>query len=298
MSESTPSESIYVLGAGSIGLMLAAHLSQRFSVAVVARSGATPGELRFFLREGDAERSITLPQYPADMLSVAGRMIVCTKAQDALAAVNTVAHCLNGKSKLLLMQNGMGSQEEIVSAYPDISIHAASSTEGAYRESADVVVHAGRGLTRIGTMSGDPFDWVSLFQSAGLAAERAEPITKYLADKLRINCLINPLTVLHNCRNGALLEIPAARDRMQKLGKEADSVLAAAGYCFDETAYTAALRVAMATAGNQSSMLQDARAGRSLELPYMNGYLLCLAARLGLRADEHQALVDEVARRF
>lgn len=291
----TRSDSVYILGIGSIGLMLAAHLSQAMPVVLVSRPGTERKELSFCLREGEEARTVVLPQCPADSLTASvGRMIVCTKAQDALGAVEAVAPCLHSDSKLLLMQNGMGSQEAIADAYPELSIYAASSTEGAYRETADVVVHAGRGLTRIGRMSGAAFDWITLFRSAGLEAETAEPIDQYLADKLRINCLINPLTVLHNCRNGALLEIPAARSRMEKLGVEADVVLAAAGFNFDEAAFTVALRVATATANNRSSMLQDARAGRGLELAYMNGYLLQLARRHGIPADEHRALVDEV----
>lgn len=276
--------------------MLAAHLSQVVPVVLIGRSGTATGELHFRFREKDEERSVVLPRCPADALDTSvEQVIVCTKAQDALSAVDTIAHCLSQDSKLLLMQNGMGSQEAIVSAYPGLSIYAASSTEGAYRESADVVVHAGRGLTRIGHMNGKTFEWVALFQSAGLEAEAAEPIERFLADKLRINCLINPLTVIHDCRNGDLLKIPAALARMEKLGAEADAVLAAAGFSFDEAAFTVAKRVAKATANNRSSMLQDARAGRGLELAYMNGYLLKLAERHGIPADEHRALVDEMA---
>lgn len=298
MSESYPADSIYILGAGSIGLMLAAHLSQVSSVVVVGRPGTAAGDLQFRFREGGRERTLSVPRCPLDSLSVrVGRMIVCTKAQDALAAVEALGSCLDADSKLLLMQNGMGSQEAIVNAFPHVSVYAASSTEGAYRESADVVVHAGRGLSRIGHMSGERFDWVTLFRSAGLEAEVAEPIANYLADKLRINCLINPLTVIHDCRNGALLEIPEARRRMEKLGAEADAVLAAAGFRFEEPAYTAARRVAQVTAGNRSSMLQDARAGRELELAYMNGYLLELAERHEVAAEEHRALVEEITRR-
>lgn len=297
MPESYPSDSVYILGAGSIGLMLAAHISSVAPVALVGRPGTTKNELSFRYREAEQERVVTVPRCPVDLLDVrVGQMIVCTKAQDALAAVQQVAHCLDADSKLLLMQNGMGSQEAIVAAFPDLSIYAASSTEGAYRESSDLVVHAGRGLTRIGSMSGAAFDWVALLGSAGLVAETAEPISRYLADKLRINCLINPLTVIHDCRNGALLELPATLARMQKLGAEADAVLAAAGFGFDEPAFAVATRVAKSTAGNRSSMLQDARAGRSLELPYMNGYLLRLAERHDVPADEHRILVDEVMR--
>lgn len=293
---SSSPETIHILGAGSIGVMLAAHLSRAASVILIRRPGHSARELRFRFQEGNTETLITLPQRPADALDAPIRqLIVCTKAYDALRAAESVAGFLAPDCALLLMQNGMGSQEAIVERFPSLNIHAASSTEGAYRESPDRVVHAGRGLTRIGPMNGHAFHWTDMFRSAGLEAELAEPIEWHLADKLRINCLINPLTVVHDCRNGDLLEIPEALARMQRLGAEADAVLAAAGFTFDELAFEVAARVARATAANYSSMRQDARAGRRLELEYMTGYLLRLAERHGISADEHRATYREVA---
>lgn len=294
MSSST--ETVYILGAGSIGLMLAAHLSRVSPVVLIRRPGHSAPKLQFRFREEGTDTSVTLPQLPADALGAPiRRVIVCTKAYDALSAVGSTAGFLAAEGELLLMQNGMGSQEAIAQQFPALGIHAASSTEGAYREPPDTVVHAGRGITRIGRMNGEPFDWTELFQSAGLRAEQAEPITWYLTDKLRVNCLINPLTVLHDCRNGALLETPEALARMRRLGAEADAVLSAAGFTFAESTFDAAQRVAGTTAGNYSSMLQDARAGRRLELDYMTGYLLRLAEGHAVSADEHRVVYRKIA---
>jgi 2-dehydropantoate 2-reductase len=289
-------ETVHILGAGSIGLMLAAHLSRIVPVTLIRRPGQTAPELRLRFREADQETTLILPQRSAGSLEApVRRVIVCTKAQDALSAVEGIAGFLAEDSKLLLLQNGMGSQEAIVSRFPALSIHAASSTEGAYREPPETVVHAGRGITRIGRMNGEAFDWTALFKSAGLKAEQAEPIAWHLANKLRINCLINPLTVLYDCRNGALLENPESLARMGRLGEEADAVLSAAGFSFDEPAFDTAVRVARSTADNLSSMLQDARAGRSLELPYMNGYLLRLAEHYAVPADENHGVFEQIA---
>ncbi|MCW8193701.1 2-dehydropantoate 2-reductase [Proteobacteria bacterium 005FR1] len=294
---SSPVDTVHILGAGSIGLMLAAHLSRVVPVTLIRRPGMTTPELRFRFREGNNETIVTLPQQTTETLDAAiERVIVCTKAQDALAAVESVADYLTEGSGLLLMQNGMGSQEAIVDRFPGLSIHAASSTEGAYREPPDTVVHAGRGITRIGGLTGKAFDWTALFQTAGLDAEQVEQIEWHLGNKLRINCLINPLTVLYDCRNGELLAIPAALEQMRRLGTEADAVLAAAGFTFSEPAFDVARQVARATANNRSSMLQDASAGRALELDYMTGYLLALAERCGVSAEEHRAVYQQITK--
>jgi len=287
----SPSETVHILGAGSIGLMVAAYLSRISPVVLIRRPGCPEGELRFRLREADTETAVTLPQRPADTLEgPVRRMLLCTKAQDALSAVEATADKLAADAALLLMQNGMGSQEAIVRRFPALSVYAASTTEGAYRPEPDTVVHAGRGITRVGRLGGPNFDWTALFRAAGFDAETAEPIQWHLANKLRVNALINPLTVVYNCLNGELLERPDAVDRMRRLGEEADRLLGAAGYAFDTSAFAEAVRVARATAANRSSMLQDARAGRTLEVDYITGYLLSLAGTHGLSVPAHQAL--------
>lgn len=236
-----------------------------------------------------------LAQCAADSMdSPVHRVIVCTKAQDAQPAVADVAETLADDAAVLLMHNGMGPQEAIARAYPHLSVYAASSTEGAYRPAPDTVVHAGRGVTRIGRLGGAAFDWTSIFRSAGLEAETAEPIEWYLAGKLRVNALINPLTVLYDCPNGQLLDSAEALEWMRRLGEEADRVLAAAGFEFADTAFDAAVAVAHATAANHSSMLQDARAGRVLELEPITGYLLKLARDHRLTAPAHEQVHERL----
>lgn len=289
---------IHILGAGSIGLLLAARLAPVADTVLVRRPGRYPPQRDLILQEGLTQQRRLIPQLGSDALpDPVRRLIVCTKAYDALPALQQLGAQLPADVRLLLMQNGMTSQEDILAAFPHASIYAASSTEGAYRSGPDCVVHAGRGNTHIGWLQGAKEDWVGLLRRAGLASEPADPIRWRLANKLRVNALINPLTVLHDCRNGELLERPAALAAMRRLGAEADAVLAAAGYRFEDSAFEQASEVARRTASNVSSMLQDARAGRRLELEAITGYLLQLATRYGAPAPEHQALYAQLATR-
>jgi len=285
------SDTIHILGAGSIGLLLATRLTPVAAVVLIRRAGAHPPCVTLTLQEDAADYRFDIAQTSADRLQrPIERLIVCTKAYDALPAVQSLGAQLQADAALLLMQNGMSSQEEITAALPQASIYAASSTEGAYRPAPGCVRHAGRGITRIGRIQGQKQDWVGLFQAAALQSQIAEPIRWHLANKLRINALINPLTVLHDCRNGELLERPKARTEMQRLGEEVDRILQAAGYHFDDSAYQQAAAVASATSANLSSMLQDARAGRRLELDAITGYLLRLADEYAIDAPANRAL--------
>lgn len=287
---------VHILGAGSIGLLLAVRLAPVADVTLIRRPGDWPSDFALTLEDSGSAQRLTLPQVAADALPrPAERIIVCTKAYDALPALQALEPGLPPTAALLLMQNGMGSQEAVATAFPQASIYAASSTEGAYRPAPDRLVHAGRGITRIGRLQGAEQDWVELLRRAGFECESAEPIQWHLANKLRINALINPLTVLHDCRNGGLLTRPEVLATMRRLGEEADTILAAAGFTFLDSAFDQAVEVASSTAANISSMLQDARAGRPLELDAITGYLLQLAERHGLPAPENRAVYQRLA---
>lgn len=291
-------EPLHILGAGSMGLLLAARLLPVANPMLLRRPGYWPARLQLTLQEGDARQQLAIAQLGTDALvRPVERLIVCTKAYDVLPALQGLGARLAPDAALLLVQNGMGSQQAVVRAFPGCSIYAASTTEGAYRPAPGCVVHAGRGITRIGRLRGAAQDWVGLLQAAGLDCEAVEAIDWHLAGKLRINALINPLTVLHGCRNGELLTRPEAVAAMRRLGAEADAVLAAAGYTFPEPAFEQAAAVARQTAANVSSMLQDARAGRPLELDAITGHLLELAQRHGVPAPEHQALYEKLTPR-
>lgn len=281
---------VYILGAGSIGLLLATHLAGQRQVRLLRRAGAAAATAAFVLEQEGRRRELRLEQLGCDAVtSPIDELIVCTKAYDALSALESLRPQL-GSAKVLLMQNGMGSQDEIAAVFPELRLHAACSTEGAFRPDPGTVVHAGRGITRIGALQGPPHAWSEMLDGAGLAAETVADIHWHLANKLRVNALINPLTVRYHCRNGQLLTHPQAVVEMRRLGEEADAVLAAAGFTFPEAAAELATTVARATAANVSSMAQDARAGRRLEIDHINGYLVRLGAEHGVPAPAHAAI--------
>jgi ketopantoate reductase len=62
-----------------------------------------------------------------------------------------------------------------------------------------------------------------------------------------------------------------------------------------EDAWTDLLLTCEQTATNRNSMLQDLEAGRALELPWLNGWLLEQARTLGLSLPHHQEIVRKLA---
>jgi 2-dehydropantoate 2-reductase len=160
---------IHILGAGSMGCLWAAHLSHSNTVCFVSRKPATNSSKQFILHKPykrDAScyqiPSLTIkeiiqetihPTTDQDSLSSIDTLLVCTKSYDALSALTELKPKLTVHTNIILFQNGLGSQYDIINAFPDNPIFAAVSTEGANRKSETEIIHAGVGETKLGLLT-------------------------------------------------------------------------------------------------------------------------------------------------
>ncbi|BAN46824.1 putative 2-dehydropantoate 2-reductase [Metapseudomonas resinovorans] len=278
----------HVLGAGSLGSLWAARLARAgVPVRLLLRDRAR-------LKAYEAAGGLTLVEqgqarlYPiaAELPSGTGpieRLLVACKAYDAEAAVQPLLPRLAPGAELILLQNGLGSQDQVALRVPHARCVLASSTEGAFRESDFQVVFAGHGFTWLGDPQrpGAP-QWLDELEHAGIPHGWTPDILSRLWRKLALNCAINPLTVLHDCRNGGLAEHPA---EVSVLCAELVELLQRCGQpAAAEDLHEEVLRVIQATAANYSSMYQDVANGRRTEISYLLGHACATAARhqLGL----------------
>ncbi|MCY1436381.1 2-dehydropantoate 2-reductase [compost metagenome] len=169
----------------------------------------------------------------------------------------------------------------------------ASSTEGAFREADFRVVFAGHGFTWLG----DPLRpaapaWLDDLEQAGIPHGWTPDILSRLWRKLALNCAINPLTVLHDCRNGGLAEHPA---EVGVLCAELAELLDRCGQPdAAEGLHGEVLRVIQATAANYSSMYQDVANRRRTEISYLLGHACATAARHQLGLPHLQGLHERL----
>lgn len=276
----------HILGAGSLGSLWACRLARAdLPVRLILRNA---GRLADYRRAGgltlvDGARSQLCPlaaELPEATAPIA-RLLVACKAYDAEPAVARVAHRLLPGGEILLLQNGLGSQQAIAERWPQSRCIFVSSTEGAYREADWRVVLAGRGENWLGDPEdGTPPGWLAELATAGIPATWSEAIIGRLWRKLALNCAINPLTVLYDCRNGGLLQ---RREEVARLCEELARLLESCGQADAAQGLLAqTLQVIEATAGNYSSMYQDVAAGRRTELSYLLGHACRTAQRQAL----------------
>ncbi|MCO7521935.1 MULTISPECIES: putative 2-dehydropantoate 2-reductase [unclassified Pseudomonas] len=285
----------HILGAGSLGSLWACRLARAGKpVRLILRD---PQRLAAYQRGGgltlvehDGQRHYAIPAETASAPGPIHRLLVACKAYDAAPAVAQLAPRLAQGGELVLLQNGLGSQDEVAEQVPHARCVFASSTEGAFREDDWQVRFAGHGFNWLGD-PGNPSvpHWFDDLLDAGIPGQWTPDIATRLWRKLALNCAINPLTVLHGCHNGGLLghlgEVDQLCDELAGLLRRCGQPEAAEGLHEDVQ------RVIVATAANYSSMYQDVRHGRRTEVHYLLGHACRSAARHGAAVPQLERLL-------
>jgi len=289
----------HILGAGAIGCLFADALAASgCKPTLLMRSGARDEFLRVVIERGAARSERGLDAEASDSAAKISHLLVTTKAYDVRAAVASVARRVNRDGVVVLLANGMGFSEQVCADWPDLDVYCGTTTEGAYRRAPLHVRHAGGGETRIGrTGARTEPRW---FDHLARALENCvwDPaIDRALWMKLAVNSVINPLTALHDCRNGELAERGELAAQVAPLCEEIARICRAGGFAEVAAGLPRTVADVIAkTAGNRSSMLQDMEAGRPTEIDYINGYLLQVADRHGIEAPRNRELVARIHR--
>lgn len=295
------SEPLYILGAGSLGLLWAARC---------ARAGV---DCRLLLRTAPALAAwqargnlLTLEQHgqtwqtsvPAELAGSSRQpihhLVVATKAWAATAAVDSLMPRLRRRSQVLLLQNGLGSQQAVSQRLTSQRVLYASVTDGAWQRTANHVVWAGIGQTQIGDPQPRPAPaWLERLSRADIDWQWQPDILAVLWLKLAINCAINPITALHDCPNGAVPERAGAT--FAPLLGELHALLGSQNIALSLAELEQRiLGVIQATASNSSSMRQDLRAGRRTEIDFILGYACRTARQVGLATPVLDALYQQL----
>ena len=296
-----------------MGCLWASHLHHAFqqtsehSVQFLSTRDKTHEHIQFslsspFLSVEQQRFNIDLPVSKASDIKPATQtqpniILLCTKSYHALDAALALQTYLNEHCYLVLFQNGLGSQHKILQALPEIPLYAAVSTEGVNRQSNGNLIHAGKGLTRIGPINEAArqqakFDkCLSTLSHNGLATQANINIWPALWEKLAINCAINPFTAILNCPNGEIKNTRLFQENWPALKLELSAMLNQAGVPISsQELEIRVFEVIENTRSNISSMLQDIRAKRQTEIEDINGFAARYLAENGLSNTLNQDL--------
>ena len=278
---------IGLLGIGAIGSLMAYHW-RNLPVVVLPKIPQRPSHIH--LIHHSEHWQAELPVWQGSALTW---LVVCTKAAATLPALQSWRALLPQVEHILLIQNGMGQQQQVWEYLQQEGLQAqlwaGCCTEGAYRQ-GDIVHYAGEGRTQIGRWpSGEP---CAKLPPLLPHTEYVDAIAPLLRQKLAINAVINPLTAYYRCLNGELAQ--QYQPQLSALCAEISALYQALGWTLSQPLFEQALSVANATAANRSSTLQDIEAQRPTELDYICGYLLTQATAIGQPLPLTQELISSL----
>ena len=296
------SQTWHVLGAGAIGGWLACELQTVDCAITLLHHRDTEPTRRLTLSKAasaapnKAPISFTFEQEPVSQESAISTLLVCTKAWATEAAVRSVAHRLSKNTQVVLLGNGMGLAERVIPLIGDAALILGSTTAGCRRNDRNRLHLSSAGTTYLGPAGADsnPPSWLPLWQRSLTQCHWQPDIRSILLAKTAVNAVINPLTAIHQVKNGALLQ-PELLSRTEAAITEVQRLLTAA----DETVIANALpdrvkAICQATAQNDSSMKVDLANGNPTEAEWILGWLLTQLVSEPPATPVLQALYDEI----
>ncbi|WP_169309232.1 ketopantoate reductase family protein [Desulforhopalus sp. IMCC35007] len=235
-----------------------------------------------------------------NQLSPVDVVLLCVKSYDIKSCLDFCTPFLSEQTLLIFMQNGISHLA------CEAALHGAAAAYGTTTEGATIlghghVLHAGRGTTFLGFLNtpASHFNTLlqatnDLFERGGIESHLTSAILTKLWGKLFVNVGINALTATLDCKNGELLTLPGASERMENAIQEAIKVANAKKIEIIGNPVEAARSVCQKTAGNVSSMLQDVRKKRKTEIDAINGAVVAFGKKLGIDTPQNKRLMQQV----
>ncbi|RXS42131.1 2-dehydropantoate 2-reductase [Idiomarina sp. 29L] len=287
----------YVLGPGAISGLIASHLleAKQQCSALTRKKESKHGQLT--LKEGTINSTYTLPFLPTQKCQLAkdAVFIVAVKAFDVVNTLESIT-AIPGFDKdtpIILSHNGM---LELPNSLTSLNIYHLVTTHGAVKLAQEpthiVIEHRGKGRSWL-QQKENKADFEAILAKSFKPILFESDIQTRRWSKLLINCVINPLTAIHQCNNGELLKAEW-QEVIQSLVDEAVCVARVEQVNLDaKSVYEEILRVAGETRNNESSMRQDIRHNRRTEIDYLTGYIIKRAKKAGLKVPAHEKLMSD-----
>lgn len=284
---------ITIVGPGAIGSLWACKLHQAgHNVSLCSRSTAKQLSIKL-----DNHSEILCHNNDDQRLHQTDVLLITVKAWQVEAALLPLLKKLDPKTILLFMHNGMGAVDALQSHISHFPIALATTTHGALKPSTNHVLHTGNGQTQIGAYNdlGQQCSFLAdVFNHALPNTAWNSNINTALWNKLAINCAINPLTALHQCKNGDLAQ-PQFQIEIQEIVTELVQVMKANHIQADEKSLLNTIyNVINATAENYSSMHQDIHHKRNSEIDFITGFLIKAAAKHHITLPKNRALYESI----
>jgi 2-dehydropantoate 2-reductase len=226
-------------------------------------------------------------------------VIVCVKTYSLQRVLDEIMACgaLNGNLRnavFILLMNGMGNRE--IFKLPKHNVFEGITSIGVNFPEDGSIELKGKGKTFFEEGIGPEFRHFmrEMFEEKGFEIEFAKDFKNHQWNKLFVNSVINPIAALTRKHNGIVLS-KCLEGTVEKVVEECVSV-AAKEECLanKDTVLDLVRSIASRTSMNTSSMLQDVQRGRMTEIDSINGYVIRLARKHGIKVPANETLYSLV----
>ena len=295
---------LYIVGAGALGLHLAARLSTVTPVTIVARGPRAARLAREgFDLAGSEQGHFQLPVVDfAQPLPASAELLLAVKATQLR---ETLHHLRPGPQHALgLCQTGLG----IAAMARALAPSAARVRLGCWLAvglASPTVVRVG-GVYQVELAADDPEAlrtrdrWQRLLGAAGYPVRTVSSVAACEWRKALINLAVSGLCASLGERTGAIVDSPPLNALAREILQEARSVAAAEGVRLGDDDLERVFTSAANLRDSRNTMLQDVTRGESTEMQFLNLAVARLAVKHGLFAPVNAVvarLVEHVERR-
>ena len=300
-----------MVGAGAIGGMMAARLAAAgHAVSVVARGEHLDAIRRDGLRlvEVDGTETVASNLHASDDFGALGphdTVILALKAHQIAAVAHELGRLCDDETIVVPVQNGIGwwyferhggphDGRRLEALDPDGTIAGAIGSErvvaciaypASEKTAPGVITHVEGDRFPVGeldgTKSGRAKTLAAALTSAGFKSRVLTDIRSHLWVKAWGNLAFNPISALTGATLGEICRTPATRELAARMMTEAGRIAEALGVRI-RISVEQRIAGAEAVGEHKTSMLQDAEAGRPLELDPLVGVFVELGELTGV----------------
>lgn len=283
---------IIVFGAGAIGSLYGAKLSKLNDIMLIGRKDHVNNINRHGLKIRGLENKTYKLKAAARANKIESRtlIVLTTKVQDSEKAINSIKKQIKKDTIILCLQNGLYSENVVKQIVQNKCLVLRAVTNfGAAFLKPGVVRYNNYSYTAIEN-SRRSREIAENFRRCGLNGYVSKNIKYDMWKKLVLNCVLNPVTAILRVKNKDI-----ADERLNPLKKLiVEECLKAAkqdgiSFGFD---FVEKLNKEFKNSSNISSMQQDIMKGRKTEIDYLNGAVVGLGRKYGIKCPVNEALAE------
>lgn len=293
---------IAVIGAGAMGCLYGAYLSQHHDVFMIDALAAQVEAIRangitVIEADGCEQKFSNVKAYlsgecqePVDLV------IVFVKSTYTEQALEQNKALFKASTIVMTLQNGAGNDRKIAQYVAADNVVIGTSKHNAVNLGKGVIQHPGAGVTHIGS-NHQAQRLLGLIeqqlQQAGFEVEVADDIQRIIWSKLLVNLSVNTFTAITQTPIGYMIQNADAWEFAKRLVYEAIEVAEADGTYFDRREALAMVRDVCEKAGSgYSSMYQDRKNRVKMEIDAINGAIVEQAKQYGVPTPYNTLIVS------